>query len=109
MTARGAQPALVFIGFMGAGKTVAARAAGAALGVAPVHADQALEAELGMPIPEFFEREGEGAFREREERVVLELLDRADGGAVCVGGGALLSARVRDALAGHVAVLVDVD
>jgi shikimate kinase/3-dehydroquinate synthase len=109
LTPEASRPALVFIGFMGAGKTVAARAAGAALGVAPANADEAIEAELGMPIAEFFGREGEGAFREREERVVLEMLDRADGGTVCVGGGAVLSERVRAALARHVAVLIDVD
>jgi shikimate kinase/3-dehydroquinate synthase len=104
-----APPALVFIGFMGAGKTVAARAAGAALGVQAVHADEALEADLGMSIAEFFERDGEGAFREREERVVLDLLDRAEGGVLCLGGGAVLSERVRAALRRHVSVLVDVD
>jgi shikimate kinase / 3-dehydroquinate synthase len=103
------RPALVFIGFMGAGKTTAARAAAAALGAHPLDADELLERELGMPIAEFFEREGEGAFREREEATVLEALDRADGGVVALGGGALHSPRVRDALARHVAVLVDVD
>ena len=109
MTPRGAQPALVFIGFMGAGKTTAARAAAEVLGVTPVDADRAVERELGLPIAEFFDREGEAAFREREERVVAELLDATSGGVLALGGGALLSARVREALARHVAVLVDVD
>jgi shikimate kinase / 3-dehydroquinate synthase len=103
------RPALVFIGFMGAGKTTAARAAAAALGAHPLDADELLEHELGMPIAEFFEREGEGAFREREEATILEVLDRADGGVLALGGGALHSPRVRDALARHVAILVDVD
>jgi shikimate kinase/3-dehydroquinate synthase len=103
------RPALVFIGFMGAGKTTAARAAAAALGAHPVDADEALERELGMSIADFFEREGEGAFREREEATVLEALDRADGGVLALGGGALHSERVRQALARHVAVLIDVD
>jgi shikimate kinase/3-dehydroquinate synthase len=62
-----------------------------------------------MPIADFFDREGEAAFREREEAVVSELLDRTEGGALALGGGALLSERVRGALARHVAVLVDVD
>ena len=52
-------PALVFIGFMGAGKSTAARprrerrARG-------VDADELLAGELGMPIAEFFERRGRG-------------------------------------------------
>ncbi|MEA2269713.1 MAG: Shikimate kinase, partial [Solirubrobacteraceae bacterium] len=44
------KPALVFIGFMGAGKSTAAREAAAALGVAAADADELLEARLGEPI-----------------------------------------------------------
>ena len=66
------KPAIVFIGFMAAGKSEAARAAAARLGEELHDADELLEAELGMPIDEFFEREGEAAFREREERLVLD-------------------------------------
>jgi shikimate kinase/3-dehydroquinate synthase len=109
VTPQARQPALVFIGFMGAGKTTAARAAAAELGQRPVDADELLERELGMPIAAFFDRQGEAAFREREQAVVSELLDRTQGGALALGGGALLSERVRGALARHVAVLVDVD
>jgi shikimate kinase/3-dehydroquinate synthase len=101
--------ALVFVGFMGAGKTSAARAAAAELGEAPLDADAALEAELGMPVAEFFERHGEAAFREREERVVGELLDRCDGGVVALGGGSVTSERVRAALGRHTVVWLDVE
>ena len=52
--------------------------------------------ELGAPIPEIFEREGEARFREVEERLTLEALER--GGLVSLGGGAVESARVREAL-----------
>jgi shikimate kinase/3-dehydroquinate synthase len=94
--------ALAFVGFMGAGKSEAARAAAAALGTEAEDSDGLIEAELGEPIAAFFEREGEAVFREREERVALELLER--GGVVSLGGGAVTSDRVREALGGHVAV-----
>jgi shikimate kinase / 3-dehydroquinate synthase len=94
---------------MGAGKTSAARTAGSLLGVAPLDADAELERELGMPIPQFFERHGEPAFREAEERVVGELLERTSGGVIALGGGSLVSDRVRAALRRHRAVLLDVD
>jgi len=94
---------------MGAGKTSAARTAGSLLGVAPLDADAELERELGMPIAQFFERHGEPAFREREERIVGELLERADGGVIALGGGSVSSERVRAALLRHRAVLLDVD
>ena len=103
------RPALVFIGFMGAGKSAAAREAAGALGVRVQDADRLLETELGEPIEAFFDREGEGAFREREEALVVPLLARADDGVIALGGGAVQSPRVREALRRHTAVLVDVD
>jgi shikimate kinase / 3-dehydroquinate synthase len=98
---------LVFIGFMGAGKSTAARLAGEALGRPPVDTDAELERRLGTSIPEYFSREGEAAFRAREEEVVLELLAGADGAPVALGGGSVLSERVREALGEHVVVLLD--
>jgi shikimate kinase/3-dehydroquinate synthase len=92
---------------MAAGKTTAARAAGDRLGVEAHDADEVLEQRLGMPIAEFFEREGEPEIRRREEEVVLELLER--GGVVSLGGGAVESERVRAALEGHVVAWCRVD
>jgi shikimate kinase/3-dehydroquinate synthase len=103
------KPALVFIGFMGAGKSRAAREAAAALGVPADDADALLEAKLGRPISEVFARDGEAAFRAAEEELAGTLLDTADGGVIALGGGALGSERVREALARHVVVLLDVD
>jgi 3-dehydroquinate synthase len=100
---------LVFIGFMGAGKSEAARLAGEALGQAPVDTDAELERRLGGPIADFFTREGEAAFRAREEEAVLELLAGATGAPVALGGGSVLSERVREALRDHAVVLLDVD
>ena len=40
--------ALVFAGFMGAGKTVAARVVGAAWGMEPIDTDALLEREIGV-------------------------------------------------------------
>ena len=89
--------ALVLIGFMGAGKSTLARQM--AQGQA-VDTDAVLERELGEPIEAFFDREGEAAFRAREEEVVLAALG---GGArvVALGGGAVLSDRVQAALTDH--------
>ena len=103
------KPALVFIGFMGAGKSSAAREAASALGVEALDADKLLIRELGEPIAAFFDREGEAAFRAREEQLTTRVLAEADGGVVALGGGALGSERVRAAIARHTAVLVDID
>lgn len=102
------QPAIVFIGFMGAGKSTALTAARRA-GLETTEIDGLMERELGMPIAEAFEREGEEAFRAREAEVVGRLLDEVDGGAIALGGGSVLSERVRDALARHVVVWLQID
>ncbi len=101
------RPALVFIGFMGAGKTGAANAARAA-GMPAIEADELLEEELGMPIARFFGRRGEEEFRSLEAAEVGQLLEDADGGAIALGGGAVCSERVRRALRRHVTVWLQV-
>jgi shikimate kinase / 3-dehydroquinate synthase len=101
------RPAIVFIGFMGAGKSTALAVAREA-GLETTEIDELMERELGMPIKEAFERLGEDAFREREAEVVGALLDGADGGAIALGGGSVLSERIRDALARHTVVWLQV-
>jgi len=102
--------ALVFIGFMGAGKTAAAREVAAALGVRALDSDRMLEDRLGYTVEEAFARHGEAGFRAEEERLCTELLGRARAGdVISLGGGAILSEATRTALARHTTVLVDVD
>jgi shikimate kinase / 3-dehydroquinate synthase len=100
---------LVFIGFMGAGKSTAARKAAQRLGVEAIDSDALLEQQLGEPIESFFDREGEEAFRAREQPVVLEQLERPGDAVLALGGGAVTSEAVRLELAQHVCVFVDVD
>jgi shikimate kinase/3-dehydroquinate synthase len=100
--------AIVFIGFMGAGKTTAATAAAGALGAAVVDADAVIEARLGTTIGDHIAHHGEPAFRAVEEEVVCGLLDAPPGPALALGGGAVTSPRIRAALARHVTVLLEV-
>lgn len=102
------RPAIVFIGFMGAGKSTALAAARRA-GLETTEIDALMEAEFGSSIPEAFERHGEDGFRAREAEVVGSLLENADGGAIALGGGSILSERVRAALANHTVVWLEVD
>ena len=94
---------------MGAGKSTGARSLAAQLGAEPVDSDRALEQRLGEPLESYFDREGEQAFRAREEDLVLELLAREDAPVVALGGGALGSEGVREALARHTVVHLEVD
>jgi shikimate kinase / 3-dehydroquinate synthase len=108
--APGPARALVFIGFMGAGKSRAATEVARALGVPALDSDLLLEQRLGHSIAREFELHGEAPFREREEEVAAELLAAAGAGTVvALGGGGVLSERIRGALEPHLTVLLDVD
>ena len=102
------RPALVFIGFMGAGKSTALRAAREA-GLETTEIDPLMEREFGMPITDAFEKFGEEEFRRREAEIVGGLLEEADGGAIGLGGGSILSERVRAALGRHIVVWLQID
>ncbi|HTA14212.1 MAG TPA: bifunctional shikimate kinase/3-dehydroquinate synthase [Solirubrobacteraceae bacterium] len=102
--------ALVFIGFMGAGKTTVAGELASALGVQALDSDRLLESALGHSIAEEFRQNGEASFREAEEQVACRLLGEAGPGSViALGGGSILSERVRAALKPHLTVLLDID
>jgi shikimate kinase/3-dehydroquinate synthase len=102
--------ALVFIGFMGAGKSTVAGEVAAALGVQALDSDRLLEEQLGHSIAEEFSARGEASFRAAEEQLVCRLLEQAGAGSViALGGGSVLSERVRAALAPHLTVLLDID
>ena len=94
---------------MGAGKSSAARAVAAELGVQALDSDHEIERELGEPIESWFDRNGEAAFRKVEEDTVVRLLERPDLRVLALGGGSLGSDRVREALRRHVVVYLDVD
>jgi len=102
------RPAIVFIGFMGAGKSTALAAARRA-GLDTVEIDEMMERELGKPIRQAFAEDGEEGFRAREAEVVGGLLENADGGAIALGGGSVLSERIRKALDRHIVVWLEID
>jgi shikimate kinase/3-dehydroquinate synthase len=102
--------ALVLIGFMGAGKSTLAAELAEALGVSALDSDKLLEARFGHSIAREFELRGEASFRAAEEQLVCELLDAAKPGSViALGGGSILSERVRVTLEPHVVVLLDIE
>ena len=100
---------VALVGFMGAGKSTLGADLAARLGRPFVDVDRELEALTGMGIPELF-REGEAFFRTKEARLTVERLRQRPPAVLALGGGALGSAQVRDALREHALALhVDVD
>ncbi|HEX6388203.1 MAG TPA: bifunctional shikimate kinase/3-dehydroquinate synthase, partial [Solirubrobacteraceae bacterium] len=100
---------IVFIGFMGAGKTTAAREVAQALGREHRDADRLLEQHFGASIEDVFDRDGEAAFRAAERDLVLAELAREEDAVLSLGGGAVVDPDVQAALGDHTVVLCEID
>jgi shikimate kinase/3-dehydroquinate synthase len=101
-------PAIVLIGFMGAGKSSAAESlVGSVDQVWDL--DDWTQRQLGMPISTYFETWTEEQFRQEEAKLASKLLRDAAGGVVAFGGGTILSESVRAELKHHVVVWLQID
>ena len=67
--------------------------------------DHEIERYLGCSIREFFDREGEGAFREVEERVIGETMADLQQRVVATGGGSVLRPANRAAMKANATVV----
>jgi shikimate kinase len=100
-------PKAVLIGLPGSGKSTIGRRLAKSLEVALLDTDAAIEQTTGRTIPEIFESDGEKEFRRIEEEVIREALDSHDG-VLSLGGGAITSPGVREALSGHTVVYLEI-
>ena len=80
---------IILVGLPGAGKTTIGRQLARRLGLPFVDSDQVIEERLGCAIREYFEREGEEAFRDVEQAVIDELSAHHTG-VLSTGGGSVL-------------------
>mgnify|MGYP006137665723 FL=1 len=90
---------LSLVGLPGSGKSTVGRQLARRLGLPFTDTDHAIEQRIGCSIREFFDREGEAAFRDIEEAVIDELA-RSDAGVIATGGGAVLRPANRERLRG---------
>lgn len=86
---------LVFVGLMGAGKSVIGRLTANLLGLSFVDSDHEIERVSRMTISELFELYGEDEFRSLEARVIARLM-RSEPQVLSTGGGAFINAGTRD-------------
>jgi shikimate kinase len=88
---------LALVGMPGSGKSTVGRHLARRLGLPFIDSDHVIEQRAGCSIREYFQKEGEEAFRDLEEQVIRELAT----GTPCVlatGGGAVLRQANRDCL-----------
>jgi len=96
--------AIALVGLPGAGKSAVGRRLGQRLGIPFIDADHEIELRIGCSIRDFFDREGESAFRDIEQKVIADLASDAQG-VLATGGGAVLREANRQQLHGHFHVI----
>lgn len=88
------EKSIVFIGFMGVGKTTIGKLVAKKLYRDFIDIDEEIEKELNMPIPQIFNEIGEKAFRQKEKEMIIEQC-RQKLRIISVGGGAFLQEEIR--------------
>lgn len=104
------RPSVVLIGLMGAGKTTLGRRLARRIGWPLVDTDEEIERRCGASIPLIFEHEGEEGFRQREFRVLEEVLAVGQQ-VVTTGGGAPIRAENQALLrsGGHFVIYLEAE
>lgn len=91
---------ITLVGMPGCGKSTVGRHLARQLGLDFADSDAEIEQQIGCSIRDYFDREGEAAFREHEHRVI-DRLTRGDRLVLATGGGAVLRPDNRDTLHGR--------
>jgi shikimate kinase len=100
-------PKAVLIGLPGSGKSTIGRRLAKALDVSLLDTDAAIEETTGRTIADIFATDGEPEFRRIEEDVIRSALQSHDG-VLSLGGGAVTTQGVRDALSGHMVIFLEI-
>ncbi|MBQ4065594.1 MAG: shikimate dehydrogenase [Clostridia bacterium] len=89
---------IVLIGMPASGKSTVGKALAESLSRPFYDSDEEIVKEAGMPIPDFFAKCGEAAFRDLESRVIARLSSGLTGAVIATGGGAVLRSENVDRL-----------
>ncbi len=89
----------------GGGKSTVGRQLARQMGMRFVDSDAEIEQRIGEPIRCFFDREGEGRFRDIESEVIAEILQSPGETVIATGGGAVIRDANRELLHAHSTVL----
>jgi shikimate kinase len=91
---------IFLVGLMGAGKTSVGRLLARRLNKTFYDSDHEIERGTGVRIPLIFDIEGESGFRERESKLLADLV-KQENIVLATGGGTVISEANRRALAAH--------
>ena len=96
---------VTLIGMPGCGKSTIGRQLARLRQLPFLDSDHEIERFLGCSIREFFDREGESAFRDVEQRVIGEILAVPQARVIATGGGSVLRPANREAMQAHATVV----
>lgn len=88
---------IILCGLPGSGKSTIGKELARQLNVEFIDSDTLIESRCGMSCRQFFISNGDQAFRDLEEQVILELHKRKDC-VIALGGGSLDNATIRKAV-----------
>ena len=80
---------------MGVGKSTIGKAVSKELSMQFVDIDKIIEKKLKLTVQKIFEKKGEPFFREIEEKITLEEINKKNR-IISLGGGAFMNAKIRD-------------
>ncbi|MFE1626810.1 shikimate kinase [Brevibacillus reuszeri] len=100
---------IVFIGFMGAGKTTVGQLVANKLSRDFIDIDQEIERIHQMPVSAIFQELGEASFRKMERELIVSLCSETRSKIISLGGGAYMQEEVRNVcLANCIVFFIDV-
>ncbi len=76
---------------MGSGKSTIGKKLAHQLGLCFIDTDERIESTVKMEIREIFKSQGETRFREYEETIIDDIINRENSSVISLGGGTLLS------------------
>ena len=88
---------IVFIGFMGVGKTTIGKRVAQKLYRSFIDADDEIEKAFGMPPKEVFKKYGEKIFRDKEREIITHLCTEQKLHIISLGGGDFMQEEIRKA------------
>ena len=92
---------LVFLGMMGSGKSSIGTMVSKKLNIPFIDIDNLIEEHTGMTVSEIFEVNGEGYFRNLEEKITIRSLKHKNV-VISLGGGGFINDKIRkDVLKNH--------
>lgn len=100
-------PKAVLVGLPGSGKSTIGRRLAKALGCTFLDTDAAIEEQTGRTIADIFATDGEAGFRRLEEQTIRDAVQGHDG-ILSLGGGAVTTPGVRDALSGQTVIYLEI-